>query len=223
MSEAGGKNVVLKTLAYAAGFFGISYLFYKLYFLRTPSRKIPNNNQVFVSPANGRVLSVRKFNSESFIETKDSPITERGAIKILTSDVASSGTVITIKLQITDVHYQRAPIAGKVISLDYVQGSFKNAVFVPQEQGSRYENEHNSILLETESGLRYKVVQIAGFVARVIESMVTPLQIVNQGDIIGLIKLGSQVTVILPASVVVMVKEGDLLIDGETIIGKLIL
>ena len=196
-------------------------MFYHFYFLRHPDRKVPNSNKVFVSPANGTVISVRPFSSDSILETKDSPLSERGAISILASDVAPSGTIVSIRLQITDVHYQRAPIAGQVISIDYTQGNFNNAVFVPSEQGTRYENEHNSILLQSEAGLKYKVVQIAGILARSIVCQVTPLQMVNQGQILGLIKLGSQVSVVFPDSVKEIAKVGDKLIDGETVIATI--
>jgi phosphatidylserine decarboxylase len=47
-----------------------------------------------------------------------------------------------------------------------------------------------------------------------------PNQVVKQGDVIGLIKLGSQVTVLLPHDVTVLVKNGDVTVDGETILGK---
>jgi phosphatidylserine decarboxylase len=42
-----------------------------------------------------------------------------------------------------------------------------------------------------------------------------------QGDILGVIKMGSQVVIVLPKQINVVVKAGDRLIDGETIIGKL--
>lgn len=222
MAEANENDGgLIKVLAYVAGAFGLSYLFYKIYFLRRPARNIPNSNKVFVSPANGHVISVRPFNSDSIIETKDEPADERGAIKILASDVASSGTIVSIRLQLTDVHYQRAPISGQVLSVDYTQGSFKNAIVVPTEDGTRYENEHNAILLQSEAGLKYKVVQIAGILARGIECIVKPSQMVNQGEILGRIIIGSQVSVVFPSSVKIAVKVGDAVIDGETVIGTI--
>jgi phosphatidylserine decarboxylase len=74
--------------------------------------------------------------------------------------------------------------------------------------------------METPSGKKYKVIQIAGFLARRIVDMTVPNQVVKQGDVIGLIKLGSQVTVLLPHDVTVLVKNGDVTVDGETILGK---
>lgn len=215
--EAGNK--IKGAIIYIVGFVGLSYLFYKLWFLRAPARKIPNNDSEFVSPANGKVIAIKRFNEDSFIETKDSPLTERGAMKILASDIAPSGTIISIMLQITDVHYQRACTSGKVLSTKYTVGNKDNAIMMPAEQFSRYENEHNEITIQTDRGLKYKIVQIAGFVARQIECYVSDNQLVSQGQVLGIIKFGSQVTIILPDSVIVTAKVGDYLIDGESVIG----
>ena len=221
MSESVFKNKALAVTVSILGVFGLGYLFYKLWFLRSPDRKIPHNDNLFVSPANGKIIGIKTFDADSFIETKDSPLTERGAMKILASDVASSGTIISIMLQVTDVHYQRACTSGVVVSTKYTEGNKDNAIMMPAEQFSRYENEHNEILIQHPDGLKYKIVQIAGFVARQIECYVEPQQMLAQGQIVGIINFGSQVTVVLPDSVKITAKEGDYLIDGETVIGTL--
>lgn len=215
------KHTLAKIALAVAGIVSVVYLFQKFWFLRSPQRNIPHNDNLFVSPANGKVISIKKYNEESFLEVKDAPLTEQGAIKILTSDVAPSGTVITIMLQVTDVHYQFAPTSGIVVSTKYTVGNKDNAILMPAGQSSRFENEHNEILLKTQGGLKYKVVQIAGFVARQIECYVVPNQFVAQGQRLGIINFGSQVTVILPDAVSVTAKIGDYLIDGESVIGKI--
>lgn len=189
-------------------------VYYQFWFLRQPERKIPNDNSVFVAPANGKVVSVKKWNSESLMELKG----ETGVIKVWTKDVDTAGTIISIQMDVTNVHYQRAPTAGKVLSENYVRGSFNNAVQMSNEYGIRFENEHNEFLMATTSGKKYKVIQIAGLLARRIVDYTKPNQEVKQGDVIGLIKLGSQVTVILPYDVKVLAKTGDVTIDGETVI-----
>lgn len=212
----------VKATLYVAGAIAAGYVFYKLWFLRAPSRKIPHDDNLFVSPANGKIIGIRKFNEASFVEAKNEPLNERGAFKVLASDVASSGTIISIMLQVTDVHYQRACTSGVVVNTKYTPGNKDNAVMMPDEQISRYENEHNEVLIQTDNGLKYKIVQIAGFVARQIDCYVRPRQLVSQGQVIGIIKFGSQVTLVLPESVTVIAKEGDYLIDGESVIGKII-
>ena len=192
------------------------FTYYQVWFLRQPNRNVPANDHVFVSPANGKIVSIHTWNSQSLVVTKEA----FGAINVWTKDVDTAGTIISIQMDVTNVHYQRAPVAGKVISETYTHGSFHNAVQMSNEYGIRFENEHNEFLMETPSGKRYKVIQIAGFLARRIVDMTKPGQVVKQGDVIGLIKLGSQVTVLLPHDVQVLVKNGDVTVDGETVLGK---
>ncbi len=190
--------------------------FYQFWFLRLPDRDIPNNQKYFVAPANGEIVSIRHWSAAQLQEPKG----QNGFINVWTKDVDTAGTIISIQMDPTNVHYQRAPLDGKVISHKHTKGSFNNAVVMSNEYGIRFENEHNEILMESISGKRYKLVQIAGFVARRIEDFVNPDQKVKQGDVIGLIKLGSQVTVILPNSYKVITKVGETTIDGETILAE---
>lgn len=188
--------------------------YYRIWFLRMPDRNIPNNNSVFVAPANGVVVSVNRWDAASLTILKK----QFGIINVWTKDVDTAGTIISIQMDPTNVHFQRAPIAGKVVSERYTKGNFNNAVVMSNNFGIRFENEHNEFLMETATGKRYKVIQIAGFVARRIVDYTHPNQEVKQGEVIGLIKLGSQVTIILPHDITVLAKKGDITIDGETII-----
>ena len=192
------------------------FTYYQVWFLRQPVRNIPANDHVFVSPANGTIVSIHKWNTQSLVVTKE----EYGAINVWTKDVDTAGTIISIQMNVANVHYQRAPVAGKVISETYTHGSFHNAVQMSNEYGIRFENENNVFLMKTPTGKKYKVIQIAGFLARRIVDMTVPNQVVKQGDVIGLIKLGSQVTILLPHDVEVVAKNGDVTIDGETILAK---
>ena len=192
------------------------FAYYQVWFLRQPARNVPGNDHVFVSPANGKIVSIHKWNSKTLTVTKE----EFGAINVWTKDVDTAGTIISIQMDVTNVHYQRAPTAGKVLAELYTHGNFHNAVQMSNEYGIRFENEHNEYLMETLSGKKYKVIQLAGFLARRIVDYTKPGQVVKQGDVIGLIKLGSQVTVLLPHDVKVEVKTGDVTVDGETILGR---
>lgn len=189
--------------------------YYRFWFLRQPERNVPNDEHIFVSPANGKVVSIRPWNSQTLTITKEN----FGAINVWTQDVDTAGVIVSIQLNVANVHYQRAPTSGRLLSENYVSGSFNNAVGMSNEYGIRFENEHNELLFETLDGKKYKVIQIAGFVARRIEDYVVPQQPVKQGEVVGLIKLGSQVTLILPHNVKVAVKEGDTVVDGETALG----
>lgn len=202
------------------------FLAFRKFFLRQPDRNIPNDNSKLISPANGKIIAVREFDytgmPDSYItEFKDSTIP--GAVRILTSDVSAKGYIISIALNLTNVHYQRAPADSVIIKKTYSPGSFNNALRYDNEDFFRHENEHNEILLSANVGsFKYKVVQIAGFIARMIEDYVVVGQNVKQGDVIGLIKFGSQVTVVVPYNLNILVKAGDIVVDGETPIASLI-
>src|ERR1700733_9849165 len=93
----------------------VLYGYYHVWFLRQPGRNIPGNDKVFVSPANGKIVSIHKWNSETLVVTKEG----YGAINVWTKDVDTAGTIISIQMDVTNVHYQRAPVGGKVLIEKY--------------------------------------------------------------------------------------------------------
>lgn len=213
------KRLLLGT-AFTLTVAGLYFILYKGRFLRKPKRNIPESDLVFVSPAMGKIVAVRKFDTDNFVEEKfNDEDNIAGAIKVFAGDVDTSGTIISTHLSLTDVHYQRCPVDAKVVKIDYVLGNFKNAISKSESGKIRYQNEHCSILFEAESGYRFKVVQIAGFVARKIHTFVKEGDFVKQGAVIGVIKMGSQVTVVVPEAIKVVASVGDKVIDGETVIG----
>lgn len=206
------KKIAFAVLVLVATFL----LYYKFWFLRFPERNIPNDNTVFVSPANGKIVSIAPWNSETLTVTKE----KFGAINVWTKDVDTAGTIVSIQMNVTNVHFQRAPLASKLLNERHVSGSFNNAVLMSNEYGIRFENEHNELLFEATDSKRFKLVQVAGFVARRIVDYVSPNQELKQGDLVGLIKLGSQVTVLLPHGVKVNANVGDVVTEGETVLAN---
>lgn len=192
-------------------------LFYKFWFLRQPDRTIPEQTSVFVSPANGRVAAVVPWSADSLLISKEDP---DQVVYVLSKDVADTGTLISIEMDVSDVHYQRAPTDATFIKAYYREGNFKNALVTSNEYGFRAQNEHNAMLFEDPDGDRYKVVQIAGLLARRIEDYVQPGEQVERGQVIGLIKLGSQVSILLPPSYEVTAVPGTHVVDGESILAK---
>ena len=94
-------------------------------------RQIPHNKSLFVSPANGTVVAVRRFDSsegdifENKYENEDKIA---GAIKLFSGDVDTKGTIISIHMNLDNVHIQRCPLSAKLIKLEYTKGDFKNAI-----------------------------------------------------------------------------------------------
>ncbi len=187
--------------------------YYRFWFLRCPQREINKNEKVYVSPANGLVASITPWN-DSIIKVLKG---KYGIIDVWTKDVDTAGIMISIVMNVTNVHYQRAPQTGKVVMSRYVEGKFNNAVANDNPFGIRFENEHNEMLFETQSGKKYKVIQIAGLLARRIVDFVETGEEKKKGDLIGLIKLGSQVTLILPSGIKPKVEVGQTILDGDVL------
>ncbi len=210
-SGAFAKKFFLICLALALLLYG----YYHLWFLRQPPRAIPNDASVFVSPANGVVSAVAKWHQDSLELDKG-----WGRVALLTGAVADSGWIVSIHMDVTNVHYQRAPAQATLLAKRYEPGKFLNALRHTNRFGFRPENEHNALLFMTPDSIRYSVVQIAGLLARRIVDYVEVGQRVAQGEVIGLIKLGSQVSLILPMHVRPVVQPGQKVVDGETIVAR---
>jgi len=205
-------------IVYALLFLIIAFfLFWRLWFCRQPRRQMPKGDKVIVSPANGTVAVVRRFDTTLAKKTIKAQKWNTGSVEFLAQDVAQRGWFVLIVMTPLNVHYQRAPFAGKVIGTHYAPGKFHNAV-KNAEKLLTLENEKNEILFEGKDG-RFKVVQIAGVLARRISCFVGKNHKVEKGQVIGFINIGSQVALLLPAKARLSVKEGDAVVDGETVIG----
>ena len=115
------------------------------------------------------------------------------------------------------MHVNRSPMAGKVSALAYTPGK---RLFTFQDAASE-RNEHSSILIEGQN-TRCLVKQIVGPVVRRVVYWLHMDQELGQGDRIGIMKFGSRMDIYFPASEVeVLVKKGDKVRAGETIVAKL--
>ena len=188
-------------------------IFWKFYFLRDPDRFIPKGDNL-VSPADGKIMYISKFNNKNLknksIEIKKSFI---GRINTLTTDVCKEGYIISIFMSPLDVHINRAPMKGKIKYQKHVNGKFLFA----SDLSSIIENEKNEIIIDNNK-FKIKVIQVAGFVARKIESFVKVNDNLEKGQRFGLINLGSQVNVIFPNNFKPNVKLGDKVKAGTSII-----
>ncbi|MBI2658254.1 phosphatidylserine decarboxylase [Candidatus Woesearchaeota archaeon] len=180
-------------------------------FYRDPKREIPKGN-IIVAPADGRVISIIKTNDKS-ISIKKGLL---GKIRTLTKDIADECYVISIFMSPLDVHINRSPIEGTIKSIRHAKGKF----FRAYELEKSLENEKNEIIIENK-GIKVKVIQVAGFLARRIKCYAKKNQKVNKGDKIGMIALSSQTTIVLPAGVDLRVKANDKVKAGESIIAYL--
>ena len=123
---------------------------------------------------------------------------------------------VSIFLSVFDVHVNRSPIAGEITYQQYTCGGFRPAY----KAAAGCENERHSLGLENDR-MKVLVTQIAGILARRIVSWVTLGNVLTQGQRYGMIKFGSCTEVVMPKSVEVLVKKGDRVRGGETIIGRI--
>ncbi len=165
------------------------------YFFRNPARAVPSGANLVVSPADGKVVRIAP---------------------LAASATEAAGTAVSIFLNIFNVHVTRSPIGGRLTNLEYVRGQFK-AAYDDEASGV---NEQNVLTIEGER-VQVVVKQIAGLIARRVICWKRPGESLNRGELFGLIRFGSRVDVLLPASVRVLVSEGDRVKGGSSIIGEI--
>ncbi len=184
---------------YYSGFYFLALLFLLLalfiaFFFRNPEREVSTDANLVLSPADGHV----------------------SVVKPMDVDDPSAGNVVSIFLSVFDVHVNRTPMAGRITNVTYRKGKFLNAL----NQRSSVENEQNIITVQNDR-LTITFTQIAGVIARRIVFWKKIGDTLSPGERIGLIKFGSRMDLFLPTQVEVVVKKGDRVIGGKTIIGKI--
>lgn len=190
----------------------LSLLFYRLIFLRDPERETPAGNNI-AAPADGKIINIVKIDKEK-LKIRKGFI---GKVNVLCSGVTKEGYLLSIFMSLFDVHVNRAPADGEIISVKHKKGRFFMAFNIEKS----FFNESNEIIMKTSIG-KIKIIQIAGFIARRTESFVKEKQKVNKGDRIGRIIIGSQVSLVLPNKVRLLVKKGDKVRAGETILAEVL-
>ena len=188
--------------------------FYRCYFLRQPARRIPNNENLFVSPANGEIIAIIKNPTDNTIIYKDN----NEVLDHFIDWIGSWATMVSIMMTPLDVHYQRAPSDATLIEEKYVRWRRYNAMKTDPTMKSTLQNEYNAMLFESDNDVRYRIVQIAWTVARRIVSFVDIEDEVEKWEVIWLIKFWSQVTIIFDSNVEVIANIWDKVVDGETVL-----
>jgi len=162
------------------------------YFFRDPERTVPTAPGIVVSPADGHIVEI----VDELLDSK-------------------MGHRVTIFLAVWDVHVQRAPVAGRIVDVVYRPGKF----YAAWRADASRENEQNIIRVHTPGGpLVFK--QIAGAIARRVVCWKREGEMVAVGERIGLIRFGSRVDVWLPMEAEVVVKKGQKVEGGESILAK---
>ena len=185
-------------------------------FFRDPERAPVERTDVIVSPADGRVITVK------LVPPGELPVaSKKGHASLLrelrgTALCDNGAVAISISMNLTDVHVNRAPIAGRVRLVKRVHGTF-GSLRKPEMAAS---NERVTTLIGTDD-LQIAMVQIASRLVRRIVVFVSEGEELRLGQRVGAIRFGSQVDLLLPLGkdIRLAVEVGDRVVAGRTILG----
>lgn len=162
---------------------------FMIYFFRDPHREVPREPGIIVSAADGRVTRIEEL---------------------------PEGKLISIFMSPLDVHINRSPIAGEIVSVDYILGRKAPAT----SDNASLTNERNTLVIRGE-GIEISVTQIAGILARRIVCWYGKGSLLERGQRFGLIKFSSRTDVKLPANAKITVRVGEHVKGGQTVIARL--
>ena len=171
------------------------FLIFSLNFFRDPERTPPQEDNVVVSPADGRVLFVKEVLDNKYINDR--------------------AKQVSIFMSPLDVHVNRIPINGKVEYVKYFNGDFIAAF----EDKASEKNERAEFGIMSKYGKVF-FTQVAGYIARRIIYKIKEGDEVKIGERFGMIKFGSRVDVVISDNWEVEVKKDDRVVAGETVLFK---
>jgi phosphatidylserine decarboxylase len=168
---------------------------FMLFFFRDPDRTIPQDDNIFVSPADGKVIVIKDVEEPLYLKKKVKQI--------------------SIFMSPFNVHVNRSPVKGTVTDVIRTKGGFKAAF----KDEAALKNENTVMLLNTEYGT-IMVRQVAGFIARRIVCRARPGDELERGQRYGIIKFSSRVDIFLPEDVETSVSLNEMIKAGETVIAR---
>jgi phosphatidylserine decarboxylase len=165
-------------------------------FFRDPERDVPADPNAIVAAADGTVTEIAETEEPEVLKTR----TRR----------------VGIFLSIFDVHTNRAPITGRIIYREHREGVCVDARRADCSEKNEavtwaFENPRATIVVR----------QLTGAIARRIVAWSQLGEQLNKGERFGMIRFGSRTEVYLPLSATVLVKVGDHVSAGSTIIARL--
>ncbi|MDD5644949.1 MAG: phosphatidylserine decarboxylase [bacterium] len=180
---------------YAAGSVFLLVCIFMMWFFRQPGRRGVYKNGTVLSPADGRIVQIKRVIPGYFIEKEV--------------------TRVSIFMSVFDMHVNLAPIEGKIVFMEYSRGGHLNAL------DARASELNEACAVGFEKGKkRVLIKQIAGLIARRVKNCVKISDKISAGDKIGIIMFGSRVDVFLDDSYVLKVRLGERVKAGLTVIGE---
>jgi phosphatidylserine decarboxylase len=167
-----------------------------LFFFRDPERAVVAPEGAVISPADGRVMVAGASTTQAF--------------------PAEQWKQLSIFLSPMDVHVNRMPVGGRVLSVKYHPGRFLPAYRA--EAGEL--NEFTEVRID-HGGRTIVVRQIVGVLARRIVCRAKEGSVVRAGDRFGVMKFGSRMDIFLPADTTIQARVGDKVVGGVTVLARL--
>jgi len=189
-----GKSLFFYFILFTSSLF----FFIILNFFRKPVRifEVVDNN-IIVAPADGTVVVIEEVKENDFFQ--------------------EDRLQLSIFMNVFNVHINWIPIGGKILHSSHQRGRFM-AAYLPK---SSIDNERSSVIIESESGQKILVRQIAGALAKRIVTYTKEGQNCRINQQLGFIKFGSRVDLYLPLGTEVLVKPDDKVYGNRTAIARL--
>jgi phosphatidylserine decarboxylase len=194
-----GAVIVAALVAYWSPLWSIPLWIIALFvlqFFRDPPRTGTTEPSAVLSPADGRIVVVERAHD---------PYAGREALKI------------SVFMNVFNVHSNRSPVDGEVLSTEYCSGKFFNAAL----EKASLENERNAMVLLAKTGHTVTAVQVAGLVAKRILCYAQAKDHLARGQRYGFIRFGSRVDVYLPIESTPRVAIGDKVSATSTVLAEL--
>lgn len=178
---------------------GASALVYFLIvqFFRYPQRTVSVNDNLILSPADGKICEIKETFEKEYLKT--------------------NCLQVSIFMSPMNVHINWIPVQGQVTYMKHKDGEFYAAF----KDKSAEENERTTTAVKLNDGREIVMCQIAGAMARRIINYVSVGDSVDQTTELGFIRFGSRVDLYLPLGTKLNVKLRDKVKGSQTIIGTL--
>jgi phosphatidylserine decarboxylase len=176
--------------------FLVLLILYTLAFFRDPDRAVPADASAVVAAADGVVADIIEIDEPDVVKTRMRRV--------------------GIFLSVFDVHINRAPVEGRVTYRQHRQGLCLDA----RRQDCSEKNESMTWAFQN-TRTTLVVRQLTGAIARRIVGWSKVGDELKKGERFGMIRFGSRTEVYLPLTATIVVKVGDRVAGGSTVIARL--
>jgi phosphatidylserine decarboxylase len=194
-------------------------IWFFIFFNRDPERQPPATSNVIVSPADGTVIYIERFDAGNL------PVPRKFGREVHLNELVglnafpNGGHLIGIYLSPFDIHIVRAPIAGNIVFASHWSGRlFSKELFAFKKTA----DERSTCIIENDD-TRVGVVQMAAYLVRRAVLYARIGDHVRMGERVGRIRLGSQVDLILSneTGLTIATRCGSKVLAGESVVAML--